>query len=524
MAIAEVGTTDDNGVGSLREALERLNNGEIDVLEFFLPLGSKIDVLSALPRLARPVSIRFNPTGGKRGATEGFVILDGSGCPAPCDGLTLAGGGSLVNDLQIQNFPGFGLVLETAGGNTVQHNALLGNGLGGVHIASGDQNRVGGTGPDEANTITGNGGPGILVTEGTGHTFSANMIADNTGLGIELAGVGANDDLDADDGPNTGQNYPLITAVADGSTTIEGTLHSTPQTTFTLEFVANASCDASGLGEGALYLGTTLIATDANGNADFVASFDADADFIAATATAPDGSTSGFSNCLGLADPCNDPTTVPFWDSTFTSNGDGTGTIPLSAPAGFSVIALGEPTTNLTLLQPQTPDGTPIDDFVAVGDDLPPGNTRWQYTGLVPPTEVLLPIAAPDEASSSFFLEISDACPVPRTLRVDPALDLFETPTDVEDEALPTVYALAQNYPNPFNPVTRIGFALPEPQDVRLEVFDILGRRVAVLVDDRMAPGRHEVVWDAASMPSGMYLYRMVAGTFVETRRLTLLK
>ena len=71
------------------------------------------------------------------------------------------------------------------------------------------------------------------------------------------------------------------------------------------------------------------------------------------------------------------------------------------------------------------------------------------------------------------------------------------------------------NYPNPFNPQTLIRFTVPATQHVTLHVFDALGRRVAVLVDEVRSAGAHEVAFDASSLPSGMYFYRLQAGGLV---------
>ncbi|HMB90150.1 MAG TPA: T9SS type A sorting domain-containing protein, partial [Rhodothermales bacterium] len=75
-----------------------------------------------------------------------------------------------------------------------------------------------------------------------------------------------------------------------------------------------------------------------------------------------------------------------------------------------------------------------------------------------------------------------------------------------------------------FNPATTIRYAVPQAEQVRLTVYDLLGREVAVLVDRRMAAGEHAVVFEAAGLPSGMYLYRLEAGAFSQTRRLVLIK
>jgi hypothetical protein len=85
-------------------------------------------------------------------------------------------------------------------------------------------------------------------------------------------------------------------------------------------------------------------------------------------------------------------------------------------------------------------------------------------------------------------------------------------------------FGLGQNYPNPFNPVTTIAFVLPEATRVRLSVFDILGREVSVLEDERMGAGVHEVKFDGSKYASGVYLYRIHAGEFTATKRLLLVR
>lgn len=89
---------------------------------------------------------------------------------------------------------------------------------------------------------------------------------------------------------------------------------------------------------------------------------------------------------------------------------------------------------------------------------------------------------------------------------------------------VPAVYALRQNYPNPFNPATKISFDLPEKSAVKLTVYDLLGRRVAVLAEGVTEAGTHEVEFDASALPSGLYFYRLDAGTFSDTKKMVLLK
>jgi len=101
----------------------------------------------------------------------------------------------------------------------------------------------------------------------------------------------------------------------------------------------------------------------------------------------------------------------------------------------------------------------------------------------------------------------------------------LQTSTAVQGrQAAPAVFALLQNYPNPFNPSTTIRYQVPVASHVTLTVFDLLGREVATLVDGVEEPGNKSVTFDASNLASGMYLYRLKAGTFVETRKLMVLR
>ena len=92
-------------------------------------------------------------------------------------------------------------------------------------------------------------------------------------------------------------------------------------------------------------------------------------------------------------------------------------------------------------------------------------------------------------------------------------------------EELPESYELQQNYPNPFNPTTTIRYALPETADVEMKVYDVLGREVMTLVrSEQVAAGRYEVVFDASSLASGIYMYTIKAGSFKEVRKMILVK
>jgi hypothetical protein len=88
----------------------------------------------------------------------------------------------------------------------------------------------------------------------------------------------------------------------------------------------------------------------------------------------------------------------------------------------------------------------------------------------------------------------------------------------------PAEFALDQNYPNPFNPNTVISYRLPKNGNVKLTVYDMLGREVAVLVNERKPAGTYTVEWNAKDFPSGMYFYRLSTEAYTEVKKCMLLK
>jgi hypothetical protein len=93
-----------------------------------------------------------------------------------------------------------------------------------------------------------------------------------------------------------------------------------------------------------------------------------------------------------------------------------------------------------------------------------------------------------------------------------------------EGEGIPATYALLQNYPNPFNPKTVVSSQLPVASDVKLVIYDLLGREVAVLVNERRAAGSYQDTFDGAGLASGVYYYRLTAGSFMQVNKMLLVK
>ncbi len=208
-------------------------------------------------------------------------------------------------------------------GTDVTGSIELGNQFSGVFIdAGGTNNMTGGTAAGTGNTIAFNGGGGVVVSGGTsmGNSVRRNAIHDNGRLGIDLGadGVTANDLGDADTGSNGLLNFPVLTATAivGNTLTVVGTLNSTPNAPHTLEFFASTAADPSGYGEGEVFVGSTTVTTDANGNASFTQAFTGDFSvrrIITATTTDAAGNTSEFSQTPNRAptlDAIADPAAI----------------------------------------------------------------------------------------------------------------------------------------------------------------------------------------------------------------------
>jgi len=107
---------------------------------------------------------------------------------------------------------------------------------------------------------------------------------------------------------------------------------------------------------------------------------------------------------------------------------------------------------------------------------------------------------------------------IPAHMHIEPTTGIKE------EDLLPTEYSLYQNFPNPFNPVTTIKFDLPEKSEVMINVYNILGEKVQTLINKEIEAGSHKVKWDANGVGSGVYIYRIKAGDYIETKKMVYLK
>ncbi len=281
------------------------------------------------------------PNGG-----EGLLISDlGTASTDNVIGGTTPGAGNLIS-----GNAGHGIKINwnTTTGNLIQGNLIgtnaagnagIANGGGGVVIDFGASgNTIGGADPGTGNTIAFNTGVGIgmATTGGTGNAFLENSIFSNTGLGIDLKldGITANDAGDGDSGPNKLQNFPVLSLVstASGATRVQGSLNSSPNANFRLEFFSNAACDASGNGEGQTFLGFTNVTTNGSGDAGFDVVLANPSDTrVTATATDSLNNTSEFSSCSTTTHPGS----LQFSTAASSVNeSDGTATVTITRVDG----------------------------------------------------------------------------------------------------------------------------------------------------------------------------------------------
>jgi hypothetical protein len=318
-----VKNTKSGGPGSLRSAIHKANaTPKEDAIEFDVP-GNLNSILptSPLPAITSPVTIDgyTQPGATENTSAEGNnavlkIRMNGANAGRRANGLVIRAADTTVRGLVINRFMRNGILLKGATGSSIEGNYIgtdqtgtldHANGRAGVRIVDGAGNTVGGTGLAQRNLISWNRGGGVRVEGASaGNGILSNLIFRNPGIGIDLGadGVTPNDPDDPDAGPNTLQNFPEIaSAVRSGNTTtISGTLQSTPGQTFTIQcFGTEAGGDPSDHGEGRTLLDQDLdVTTDANGDAAFTCSSEVPAvgDRVSATATnATTGDTSEFS-------------------------------------------------------------------------------------------------------------------------------------------------------------------------------------------------------------------------------------
>lgn len=368
------------------------------------------------------------------------LIAGGHGIQVFNSTNTIIGGATAEARNIISASGGNGIHISGGGATVVQGNyigtdangtANLGNGQTtgspGIQIEAGSHT-IGGTGPGQGNIIAFSGcfcfgnnfGSGIRVLSSstTGNRIRGNSIFGNAELGIDLSGgtetlrVTANDNCDADAGPNNLQNFPVLTSAgsSNGTTIISGSFNSIAGTSFTLDFYASPVCDSAGNGEGKTYVGSSMVTTDGSCNTSFAMSFVGSVpagQALTCTATDAAGNTSEFSVCATVSSTLNIPA----------------GTYPsLTVPAGATVTLSGDvtitgqlilngdlDTSGFTLTMPNTATTTGNGDVIGnvkrtgfvIGQAVSFGNplNTIQFDSGTPPTEVTVNLVKSAPAS-----------------------------------------------------------------------------------------------------------------------------
>ena len=222
---------------------------------------------------------------------------------------------------------------------------------------------------------------------------------------------------------------------------------------------------------------------------------------------------------------------------------------PPSTESDFSITKTAEPSTvpvfgtltyTLTITNNGPEAGSAVSTDVLPADvsyDSHTGNcaivntTVTCTTGVVAPgqSEVFTILVLPQIVGA--ILNTASVAPVSPATDSNPNNDtstagatVAENTASETDSSVPTELSLLPNYPNPFNPSTTIRYALPHQSDVRLSVYDVLGREVAVLIEQSQPAGWHEVMFNAGDLPSGTYLYKLESDATVLSRVLVLLR
>jgi len=143
--------------------------------------------------------------------------------------------------------------------------------------------------------------------------------------------------------------------------------------------------------------------------------------------------------------------------------------------------------------------------------------TNASCTGTI---NVTLPVTVP----SGYYISATATDTANNTSEFSRSIAVGTTDVHQMTDEIPKEFALEQNYPNPFNPTTAIKFQVPMSKFVTLKVYDVLGREVRTLVNENLQVGSYETMFDATGLASGMYLYRLQAGSFVEMKKLILLR
>jgi len=390
--------------------------------------------------------------------------------------------------------------------------------------------------PEEANMIWFNG----VVLQGSGTIRNAILgnSLQNTwpspSIDIDGDGLTFNDFQDADTGPNQRQNYPELLSAS--GTQITGHALGTPFQYLMIHFYRSSECQN---GTAHVWFGATTAVMDENGVAPltyFPSQPIPAASLITAIATDALGNTSEVSGCvLSQNTPAGSSTPVPLVDQNGTPRG--TATYEQVDASGNTFLAWS--VLPPVLLSGGFFAGDPSDADIYF--DVTTNATFQGYVDVclsydennIPGPESDLQLVHYNgsywEAVTTSRDEVNNTV-CGRVTTLSPFVIAVSTATAIEDRPLPNQFALHTNVPNPFNPQTTIHYDVPASgADVNISIYDVAGRLVRELANEQRAAGRWSVQWNgdddrSQRVASGVYFYRMRAGSFVDTKKMVLLK
>jgi CSLREA domain-containing protein len=410
---------------TLREAINTANAHSnsvvLDEIHFDIPPGSlqTIQLTSALPVITDPVIVDGTTQPGFAGSP--IIELNGGAVVgAGINGLEINTGNSVVRGLLIRNFSGDGIRIVSGTGNTIQGNNIFNNGQLGLDL----------------------GGDGITPND------------------IGAAATGFDPDL----GANNLQNFPVLDRafVENDKTHIQGRLNSVANSTFTLEFFANTSCDPLGFGEGQTLLGSISVTTDGSGNAIFTdPAFPfivPNGQFITATATDANGNTSEFARCL-----------------TVGPNSD-------SWPTALRLVLAGDP-----------PSAT-VDQFIDQ-----PGQSRWYKFTVKPNSKLIVTLTnLPANYDLTVFKDIAATYEALNTEELASTQDLLQLNAEFASDAFAAdAFAPAARSQDTFAPLAYAPEAFA-PADFASDAFAPAARSPEALAPAARSP---EALAPAARSP-----------------------
>lgn len=398
----------------------------------------------------------------------------------------------------------------------------------------------------QRNIIAFNKGDGVGANGKRIISMEFNEFYDNEYLAIDLGfdGVSLNDEDDLDVGVNNGINFPKITNATynkvDELLTLFASLETEPKVEqYFIDYYYNEECDASGYGEARYYLGTREVFTNVEGFAEdssiiplpYSEIDHLEGIYITTNTYSHKSGTSELSKCFYLAlegSGGNRPDLVlSKTDSLETV--ESIGSLP-SFEYTLIVKNIGSITANEVTVTDSIPEVFTIGDISTTKGviNLTESVLTVEIDSLMAGDSLVvrIPVETGQEGiviNKAYASTIDDE---PNLLNnVDSDTTEVTILVSVEEEReVPTEYLLHQNYPNPFNPNTTISYEVPERAYIEVIVFNLLGMKVATLVQEVKQPGTYTINWDASGYASDLYFYRLKAGGFIQTKKMTLIK